>query len=437
MTNPVYNKARRRLQLLVKRIPIFGFKAFNAAKRLEESLKNLFVPGALFEELGFRYFGPINGHNIEEMITTFRNLSKLREPIIVHVVTKKGKGYKYAEENPSVFHGAAPFNVENGKPTTLKKNKGFTEVFSEAITKMARKDEKIVAITAAMPDGTGLSEFSKEFPNRFFDVGIAEQHAITFSAGLARQGFKPVVAIYSTFLQRGYDQMINDISLQGVAVVFCIDRAGIVGEDGPTHHGVFDMAYLRQIPNFTVMAPRDGFELEAMLDFAVSSNKPMAIRYPKKKALSEFPKAPFQKIEMGKSEILRNGKDLVIFAIGSMVSTAAQAADSLSSGGIEATVVNARFIKPLDKETILNITERIKKVVTIEEGVLTGGFGSAVLEFLEMEKVKELKIKRIGLPNHFISHGKREELLREYHLSGDEVCKTIKEELFEKVKWLK
>ena len=429
MTNPVYNKARRRLQLLVKRIPIFGFKAFNAARRLEEALKNIFVPGALFEELGFRYFGPVNGHNTRELIAMFRNLSKLQEPIIVHVVTKKGKGYKYAEENPSAFHGAAPFNVETGNPAIAAKTKGFTEVFSEAITKMAKKDEKIVAITAAMPDGTGLSEFSKEFPNRFFDVGIAEQHAITFSAGLARQGFKPVVAIYSTFLQRGYDQMIHDISLQGVAVVFCVDRAGLVGEDGPTHHGVFDMAYLRQIPNLTVMAPRDGFELEAMLDFAVSSNKPMAIRYPKKKAISEFPKSPFQKIEMGKSEILRNGKDLVIFAIGSMVSTAAQAADSLSSQGIEATVVNARFIKPLDKETILNITEHIKKVVTIEEGVLTGGFGSAVLEFLEMEKVKELKIKRIGLPNHFIPHGKREELLKMYHLTPLEIAKTIKQEM--------
>ena len=432
LTNPVYNRVRRRMQILVKRIPIFGFKAFKAARRLEESLKSLLVPGIFFEELGFRYFGPIDGHNINTLISTLKNLSSLKEPVILHVLTKKGKGSRFAEENPSDFHSAGPFERDTGESLKKKEAKAFTDVFSDKIAELAAKNQKIVAITAAMPDGTGLSRFSKEFPNRFFDVGIAEEHAVALSAGLAEQGLKPVVAIYSTFLQRAYDQLLHDVSLQNLAVIFCIDRAGLVGEDGPTHHGLFDIAYLRHIPNFIIMAPRDGLELEAMLEFAVNVNKPVAIRYPRGSAQSHLSGSSFQKIELGKAEILREGKKLAIFAIGSMVSIAIKTADLLSSEGIEATVVNARFVKPLDKEMIENTATHIKKIVTLEEGVVAGGFGSAILEFLEEENIKDITIKTIGLPDHFIGHGKREELFKEYHLTADEICETIKKEMFGK-----
>ncbi|MFC1576403.1 1-deoxy-D-xylulose-5-phosphate synthase [Candidatus Omnitrophota bacterium] len=430
MTNPVYNTARRRMQILVKRIPIFGFKAFNAAKKLEESLKSLLIPGGFFEELGFRYFGPINGHNINELITTFKNISSMKEPVIVHVVTKKGKGYRFAEENPSVFHGTGQFEVKTGKSARSKGAKSFTEVFSDKITELARANDKIVAITAAMPDGTGLARFAKEFPKRFYDVGIAEEHAVCFAAGLANYGFKPIVAIYSTFLQRGYDQIIHDVSLQNLPVIFCVDRAGIVGEDGPTHHGVFDIAYLRHIPNLVLMAPRDGLELEAMLEAALELKKPVAIRYPRGDSASHLSGSSFEKIELGKAELLREGRHIAIFAIGSMVSIAIKAADLLSSHAIEATVVNARFVKPIDKEMIENVTKRIKKLVTLEEGVVTGGFGSAVVEFLERENIKDVKAKVMGLPDHFIAHGRREELLKEYHLTADEICETVRNEFF-------
>lgn len=436
MTNPGYNKVRRQMQIVVKRIPLFGFKAFRAAKKLEESLKNLLIPGMFFEGLGFRHFGPFDGHDIKGLIDTFKNVSSLKEPVIVHVLTKKGKGYKFAEENPSAFHGASPFNIMTGKTLEKKKERSFTQVFSDKIVELARKDKRIVAITAAMLEGTGLAKFAQEFPNRFFDVGIAEEHAVTFSAGLAHQGLKPVVAIYSTFLQRGYDQIIHDVSLQNLPVIFCLDRAGLVGEDGPTHHGIFDIAYLRNIPNFVVMAPRDGLELEAMLEFAVKLDKPVAIRYPRGTSLSHLSGSSFHKIELGRSELLREGKDIAIFAIGSMVSVAIEASNLLSSEGIEATVVNARFAKPLDKIAIKNVVGRVKKIVTLEEGIAASGFGSAVLECLERENLNDIKIKRIGLPDKFITYGKRQELLKEYHLTAGEICETIKKEFFEKQKWL-
>ncbi len=430
ISNPAYNRARRRMQILVKRIPFFGFKAFKAAKRLEETLKNLFLPGMFFEGFGLRYFGPIDGHNIKELISRFRAFTRLREPIIVHVLTKKGKGYGFAEKKPSLYHGPGPFEKNTGRFSGMKKPESFTEAFSQKIVELAEKDRKIVAVTAAMPDGTGLSEFSRKFPERFYDVGIAEEHAVTFSAGLAREGLKPVVAIYSTFLQRGYDQIIHDVSLQGLPVVFCLDRAGFSGEDGPTHHGVFDIAYLRHIPNFVLMAPRDALELKAMLEFAIKLGKPAAIRYPKGSGVSHLSGSSFHRIETGKAELLREGRDVAIFALGSMVSIAVKAADLLSSGGIEATVVNARFVKPIDKEMIENVTKRVKKIVTLEEGVVSGGFGSAILEFLERENIKNISLERIGLPDHFITHGKREQLLKEYHLTADEICETIKREMF-------
>jgi len=430
MSNPAYNRARRRTQILIKRIPFFGFKAFKAARRLEETLKHLFLPGMFFEGFGFRYFGPIDGHNTSELISRFKGLANLREPVIVHVLTRKGKGYGFAEEKPSFYHSAGPFEKDTGLPSGGKDPESFTDAFSRKIVELAEKDKKIVAVTAAMTDGTGLSGFSKKFPERFYDVGIAEGHAVTFSAGLARQGLKPVVAVYSTFLQRGYDQIIHDVSLQNLPVIFCLDRAGLSGEDGPTHHGVFDIAYLRHIPNFVIMAPRDALELKAMLEFAVNLKAPVAIRYPKASGASHLSGSSFHRIETGKAELLREGRDVAIFALGSMVSIAVKAADLLSSAGIEATVVNARFVKPIDKEMIENITKRVKKIVTLEEAVASGGFGSAILEFLERENIKDITLERIGLPDHFITHGKREQLLKEYHLTADEICETIKSEMF-------
>ena len=430
MTNPIYNRTRRRMQILVKRLPVFGFRAFKAAKRLEESMKNLLIPGALFEQLGFRYFGPIDGHNIEDLTKMFKNVAEFKGPIIVHAITKKGRGYKFAEEKPSVFHSAPIFQTINGEASGGKKAASFTEVFSKKIVELAKKDKRIVGITAAMPDGTGLAEFSREFPDRFYDVGIAEGHAVAFGAGIANEGLRPVVAVYSTFLQRGYDQIIHDVSLQNLPVIFCIDRAGLVGEDGPTHHGVFDISYLRHVPNLILMAPKDGFELEKMLEFALKQDRPVAIRYPRGSAASAISPSSFHDITLGSSELLREGRDLAIFAIGSMVPVALKAADLLSSEGIEAIVLNARFVKPLDKKAIEDITKRVTRIVTLEESVAVGGFGSAILEFFERENINHVKVERIGLPDHFIAHGKREELLREYHLVADEVCETIRKEVF-------
>lgn len=436
MTNPVYNRVRRDLQRLLKRIPIFGFKAFRAARKLEEGLKNLLVPGMLFEELGFRYFGPIDGHNIDLLVSTFSNVLHFKEPRIIHVITKKGKGYKYAEENPSAFHGTSPFDIDTGEVIKPKNPisgiESYSQVFGKKMQSLARENKKIVAITAAMPEGTGLDKFAEEFPERFFDVGIAEEHAVTFSGGLAKAGLRPFVAIYSTFLQRGYDQIIHDICLQNLPVVLCIDRAGIVGEDGPTHHGIFDLSYLRSIPNLVIAAPRDGLELEKILEFALTLKGPIAIRYPRGSASSHIPSSTFQPIRLGKSEILREGADMAIIAIGSMVSPSIKIADLLSGDGIESYVVNARFVKPLDKEMIEDISKKVKDLVIIEEGISSGGFGAAILEFIEKKNIKNIRIKRIGLPDEFIEHGRRDELFKKYHLTADEIYETIKKELFSK-----
>jgi len=434
MTNPIYNRMRGDLQKVIKGIPVLGSKAFSIARKLEEGLKNLLVPGIIFEELGFRYFGPVDGHDINSLVSTFTNVLKLKEPRIVHVITKKGKGYKFAEDNPSDFHGTSPFDIKTGiiKASRTKNNskETYSDVFGRVMVRLGRKNQRIVAVTAAMPDGTGLMKFSKEFPDRFFDVGIAEEHAVTFGAGLAKAGARPFIAIYSTFLQRGYDQIIHDVSLQKLPVIFCIDRAGIAGEDGPTHHGVFDIAFLRHIPNLTIMAPRDGMELEKMMEFTLTLDGPCVIRYPKGSATSHIPQSTFEPIKFGRSEILRNGKDLGIIAIGSMVSNSIKIADLLSEKAIESCVVNARFAKPIDESMLEDITSRVKRIVTIEEGVSSGGFGSAVLEFIERENIKGVRVKRIALPDEFIEHGKREELLKKYHFTADDICENIAQEMF-------
>lgn len=427
IANPAYNKIRIDVEKVLKRIPRFGFRAYRAARRLEEGLKNLLVPGMLFEEMGFRYFGPIDGHNIAQLVGTFRNLMRLKEPILIHVITKKGKGYKFAEERPSDFHGTGPFDLDTGEKIKSKEPKTFTEAFGEKMIELAEKDIRIIGITAAMVDGTGLQKFAQFFPERFFDVGIAEEHAVGLSAGLARGGYRPVVAIYSTFLQRGYDQLIHDISLQGLPVIFCLDRAGLVGEDGPTHHGVFDIAYLRPIPNIVFMAPKDPDELKKMLEFALTLDKPVAIRYPKGSAGRDAQIS--SPIRLGKAEVLRKGKDLAIIAIGSMVQVALEISQILSKKKIDPMVINARFIKPLDEELLEGVCRETKKIVTIEEGVLEGGFGSAVLEFIERENINGIKVKRMGLPDIFIEHGKRDELFSKYNLTPDAICDVIMNEV--------
>lgn len=431
IANPLYNRVREEAEKVVKSIPKLGPVAYKTIRKFQEGLKNLLVPGILFEELGFRYFGPIDGHNIEGMISLFRNTLDLKGPVIVHVITQKGKGYKYAEKDPIKFHGVQSFNVTTGRmPKEKAGEKSFTRYFSDKIVELGCRNSDVVAITAAMPDGTGLQKFFEKFPERFYDVGITESHAVTFAAGLARGGLKPVVAIYSTFLQRSYDQLIHDVALQNLPVILCLDRAGLVGEDGPTHHGIFDIAFMRDLPNFIVMAPKDGEELQRMLEKAVEWDKPVSIRYPRGKARQLVSLSSSTPLEIGKAETLRDGKDLTVLAVGSMVNTALKMSELLSKKGIEAAVINARFIKPLDAEMLERVFRETKKVVTIEEGVISGGFGSAVLEFMERENVNDIKIKCLGLPDEFIEHGTREELLRKYHLTPDEIAATIKTEFF-------
>lgn len=439
IVNPLYNRIRSDLQVLVKKIPKFGLRTFRAARRFEETVKNLLVPGILFEELGLRYFGPINGHSIDELINNLQQIIKLKGPILLHAVTKKGKGYKFSEEAPTDFHGSRPFDKISGtKSEVAKKITTYTAAFSKKIVNLAEKRRDIVAVSAAMLPGTGLDKFADKFPDRIFDVGIAEEHAVTFAAALARGGLKPFVAIYSTFLQRAYDQIIHDVCLQNLGVVFCLDRAGLVGEDGVTHNGVFDISYLRHIPNIVVAAPKDAEELGIMMELAATLDEPFSIRYPRGGqlfGLGDIPSSritPFRKIELGKAEILKDGKHLAIFALGSMVGVSFKAAELLSKMGIQATVVNARFIKPLDGELIENLSKRFKKFVTVEEGVISGGFGSAILEFIGRENIKGVELKAIGLPDEFIEHGRREELLRKYNLTPEGIANVIAQELFDR-----
>lgn len=429
VTTPIYNRIRRDIERLLQRVPRLGKRLFSATKRLEESLKSLLVPGILFEELGFRYFGPIDGHNIEEVTRTLKSVLYLNEPVLIHAITKKGKGYSDAEKVPEKFHGVSA----NHKNVAKAKNKSFTQCFSESLIHLAKQDKRIVAVTAAMPEGTGLDKFAESFPKRFYDVGMAEGHAVGFAAGLARVGLRPVTAIYSTFLQRGYDQIIHDVCLQNLPVIFCLDRAGIVGEDGPTHQGTFDIAYLRHIPNLTLLAPKDGDELSMMLDFALSRSSPVAIRYPKGEALISsqalLEKYYTPKIEYAKAELLRQGKQIAILALGSMVYPAIEAADLLKTQGIEATVVNMRFAKPLDEGLISDLCAQFEKLVTVEEGVRTGGFGSSILEFLEQQNITKTKVKVIALPSEFIPHAKRDFLLARYGLTADGIASVAIDEL--------
>src|SRR4030066_2020860 len=366
LTGDFYRKFKKETKSFLEGIPKIGERAAKIAQRAEEMLKGLFLPGILFEELGFNYVGPIDGHNIELLIETLKRIKTASTPTLVHVVTKKGKGYKFSEKSPSLFHGIGPFKVETGSLITGDEPT-YSDVFGNILTDLAAIDEKIVAISAAMKEGTGLEKFAERYPDRFYDVGIAEPHAVTFAAGLATQGLKPVVAIYSTFLQRAFDEIVHDVCLQNLPVVFAIDRAGIVGEDGPTHNGAFDISYLRHIPNIVIMAPKDENELGRMLKTAISHGGPVAIRYPRG-AVSKIPTdMELKKLTIGESEILKDGKDILIIAIGSAVQPAKHASELLNEMGISACVINARFAKPIDASLIGNLAKEIKCVLTVEE----------------------------------------------------------------------
>jgi len=423
ITGQFYNRVRTDVWNLLGLLPTnLGGKARVAAKKVEEGLKNLIVPSVIFEELGFRYIGPIQGHNLPELINTFQRLKNLHEPILVHVVTKKGKGYKPAELQPEIFHGIGLFDINSGQPLSVSPS-GFTKAFGEGVIELAENDDKVVVITAGMCLGSGLEKFRRIFPDRYYDVGIGEQHAVTFAAGLALGGLKPVVAIYSTFLARAYDQIIQDVCLQQLPIVFAIDRAGLVGEDGPTHHGFFDLSYLRIIPNLIVMAPKDENELKAMLQFAVNYDKgPVAIRYPRGKSVWN---GKVKEIKFGGAEIVREGKDGCVLAIGSTVITTFEACESLAREGINLSVINARFLKPLDKELLLFLAKRFKRFITIEENVCSGGFGSAVMEFFQSQGLC-VSIKIIGLEDKFTGQGKREELLKSQGLIGHELLDRLR-----------
>lgn len=425
ITGEFYTRVKKETEQLIKHIPRIGTPMLKVAKKAEESVKGLVGPGTLFEELGFRYIGPIDGHRFEHLFPTLENIKRLHGPVLVHVVTRKGKDYPPAENDPASFHGVSSYDITTGVPLNKSPLPSYTKIFGQTLISLAEEDKRIVAISAAMPEGTGLSDFAKRFPDRFYDVGIAEQHGVTFSAGLATGGFHPVVAIYSTFLQRAYDQIVHDVCLQNLPVTFAIDRAGLVGEDGPTHHGAFDISYLRHIPNIVLMAPKDEDELRHMLYTSVHLMGPSAIRYPRGAGIGADLSSPLRVMETGKGEILLEGEDVAIVAVGNMVAPAIRAAEILHRNGLKAAVINARFIKPLDESLILELASRYGSIVTVEDGVLSGGFGSAVLELLERNGITGISIKRIGIPDKFIEHGSIRELQRIYGLDAEGIARDV------------
>ncbi len=417
-SDPKYSRLKKDFEQFVGRIPLVGEQMVNSAERIKGGLKYLIMPGMLFEELGFTYFGPVDGHNISLIMNILQQADKMSGPVLVHVVTEKGKGYHYAEKSPEIFHGIGPFDLNNGLPLKEKKSPTYTDIFGRTLLQLGRENPDIVAITAAMTAGTGLNKFSKEFPGRFYDVGIAEQHGVTFAAALAAGGMRPVVAIYSTFLQRAYDQILHDTCLQDLPVVFAVDRAGIIGEDGETHQGLFDLTYLRTMPNMSVMAPANEDELQHM--FATALNHvggPVAIRYPRDKVLGVELTKP-RILPWGRGEVIRQGEDLLIIAAGTIVNSALEAAEKLFWQGIKTAVINARFIKPLDEDLILGWARKCGRVITVEENVLGGGFGSGIMELLE-KRGMFLPIKRLGIDDCFVGHGTRAQMLSVCHLDAD------------------
>ncbi len=419
---------REELKEFLRSLPKFGSDVYNLAKRTEESFKAFITPGMLFEAFNFNYFGPIKGHRLDHLIDTLENVKEMHTPVLFHVTTRKGKGYPPAERNPSYFHGVGCFEIKTGNGIASKeKAPTYTEVFGKTLIELAREDETIVAVTAAMPEGTGLKAFSEAFPERSFDVGIAEQHAVTFAAGMATEGFRPVVAIYSTFLQRAYDQLLHDVCLEAHPVIFALDRGGIVGEDGPTHHGLFDLSYLRSLPNMVVMAPKDENELRHMLKTALDHPGPVALRYPRGCGVGVPLEDEVRPLPIGKAEVLTTGTDVAILGIGATVMAAIEASRRLEDEHISVTVVNSRFVKPLDGELIASLARKIPCVVTVEENVIQGGFGSAVLECLSDEGITGNRILRLGIGDTFVEHGSQKILRAKYGLDAAGIAKAVAE----------
>ncbi len=422
---PVYNRTKEGVDTILEKVPHLGKKIVPWIKRIEEIMKGLLVPGIFFEEIGFRYFGPLDGHNIDILVPALQNIAKLKGPKLLHIITKKGKGYTSAEEDPETFHSAPRFIPQQGKIIPASQE-SYTDVFSRKITALAREDKKIVCLTAAMAKGTGLDKLKQEFPERVFDVGIAEQHLVSFAGGLAKQGLKPVVCLYSTFMQRAYDQIIEDILLQKAEAVFVVDRAGIVGEDGPTHHGLFDIACIRHLPDAVILCPKDRYEMEKSLEFAIGYKGAVFIRFPKQTAWNY---GPAEDIKLAKAETLEPGKDFAILALGSMVEKVVNIKEKFHKQDIYPMIVNARFVKPLDEFLLEEVAKKTKLIFTLEEGVLEGGFGSAVLEFFQQKGLfGELKIVRLGIPSQFVTFGRRNILLDKAGLSEEKIFNRIMQE---------
>ncbi len=428
LTSKTVRRLRKHISSGLKELHGVGDRFLNVLKKSEENIKSFFTPAMLFEALKFYYIGPIPGHDLEDLIPTLENIrDHVDGPVLVHVITKKGKGYQPAEDNPGNYHGLGPFDIKTGIPTPSKGSISYTEVFGNSLCKIAETDSRVAAISAAMPAGTGLTNFSKEFPNRFFDVGIAEQHGVTFAAGLASEGMRPVVAIYSSFFQRALDQIIHDICIPNLPVTLAIDRGGVVGDDGPTHHGVFDISFLRFIPNLTYMAPKDENELQHMLYTAISLGSPAAIRYPRGSGEDVVLDDIFYSLEIGKGEVLREGQDILLLPIGNRVYPALRAAEGLAKLGIEAAVINPRFIKPLDSKLICEWAQKTGRIVTIEDNAEHGGFGSLILELLSDSKLYGVKTQILGHPDHFIEHGPQEILWKNSKLDSPSIIKAAME----------
>ncbi len=421
-TKTGYTRSNRKIKEITNKIPVIGKPIVNFAHYTKQLIKSAILPNMYFEDIGFTYLGPVDGHDIKKLEDMLERSKRIKGPVLIHVVTKKGKGYEPAEKNPDRFHGISAYNKETGEPVKTK-TKDYSKVFGDKLVELAKKDEKIVAITAAMKDGTGLTDFAKQFPKRIFDVGIAEEHAMGLIAGMAKAGLKPVFAVYSSFLQRSYDQIVHDIALSSIPVTVCIDRAGIVGNDGETHQGLFDLSFLSPIPNIVIMAPKNFEELEKMLEFAVNAEKPAFIRYPRGGENYKFEKV--ENISLGKAEILQEGTDLSIIAIGKMVGTAKKVAEMLPDKKIE--IINARFLKPLDEKTILKSIAKTKKVITIEDNLINGGLGTAIIELANRSKLQNISIDTYGYNDTFVEHGNVDQLEDKYGLSPEKIAKNIED----------
>lgn len=425
-TGAGYNDLKKNVADTLERIPVVGGRMIDKIKRTKNSIKQLFIPGMLFENMGITYLGPVDGHNIPALCKVLKEAQKLDHAVLVHVLTKKGKGYEPAEKNPAHFHGVSPFDIKTGKPLAEKKYPTYTDVFSKKLCQLGETHPELVAVTAAMPDGTGVAAFGKKFPDRFFDVGIAEAHAVTSAAGMAAAGLRPVVAVYSSFLQRGYDQILHDVCIQNLPVLFAVDRAGLVGSDGETHQGIFDYSYLTSIPNMSVAAPKNLWELRAMLDFAMDYKAPFAIRYPRGTAyrgLKEF----MQPIDYGKGEIIYEEENIALLAVGSMVSTGEHVRAKLKEEGVSCTLANARFVKPFDKELVDRLAKNHRLIVTMEENVLQGGFGLPVTAYIH-EHYPQVKVMNIALPDAYVEHGNVSVLRKGLGIDSDSIIQRLKAE---------